>query len=164
MSKSRKIFLWSVLGAIVFGHAFTFLIGRHDLWPFSSYTMYSKPAHIEYAEIYLPVGVLADGSEQEIELSRNWDYIRPLYRGLLNNSIQRFDVDDTSELRLKEAAKDILKRYEARRKKGLHDGPPLAAVRLYQYFWHYDRLEGDSDDPTERRLLIESRLDEGASK
>jgi hypothetical protein len=49
-------------------------------------------------------------------------------------------------------------RYEQRRIDGLHDGPALAATRVYLYTWRYAQVDPLSREPTERKLLAEARL------
>ena len=51
--------------------------------------------------------------------------------------------------------RDTLDRYEARRRAGEQNGPPLRGLRLYALRWELDPYARNRDDPEVRRLLFE---------
>ena len=54
-----------------------------------------------------------------------------------------------------EALRDLLRRYEERRRAGQHDGPPLRGLRLYRLQWQLDLWGRNRDQPNQRDLLFE---------
>ena len=46
-------------------------------------------------------------------------------------------------------------RYEHRREAGLHDGPHLRTLRLYQVDWELEPYAANIDRPIDRELLVE---------
>jgi len=133
------------------------VIDRKDIWPFSTYAMYTRLRAPDHAQQHVLVGLTTDQPAREIEIFLEWEYLRPLYRGSLKNSLRRFSASPDPD-QLKAAAIDCLRRYEERRTTGLHDGPPLSAIRVYRYVWHYDRVDPILRRATERILLGEWRL------
>jgi hypothetical protein len=48
---------------------------------------------------------------------------------------------------LENITRDYLKRYEQRRQAGLHNGPPLKGLRMYQFTWQMDRDASNAASP-----------------
>lgn len=157
LSVRRRAVLWLVLTLIVGGHLFCLLSNREELWPFSRYAMYSQPRDPVKAEQYVLVGIERDDPSREIELFKNWEYLRPHYRGTLHGTFQRLARANDFDL-LKTAAADCLRRYEQRREERLHDGPALAGIRVYLYTWRYANVDPTTRQPTDRQLVAEALL------
>jgi hypothetical protein len=158
LSLSRRVFLGVVLAGIVCGHLYCLLSNAEERWPFSRYAMYSQVRDPVQAAHYVLVGVRADDSSGEVEVFRNWEYMRPLYRGSVHWTVQQLLKVPESGSLLEAVAVDCLRRYEDRRRKGLHDGPELAAMRIYHYRWRYAELDLGDRRPTARELLAEVAL------
>ena len=158
LPRGRRALLALLLLAIALGHLACFVLERKDLWPFSTYAMYTKLRHPEQASQHLLVGVTPE--QEEVEISLSWEYLRPLYRGSLNKTLKRFAAAQDSE-RLRAAAGDALRRYELRRRAGLHDGPQLSGMRVYRYVWRYTEADpAQRARPTDRELLAAAHLPE----
>jgi hypothetical protein len=153
----RRAFLGAVLAAVVGGHLWCLLSSTEERWPFSRYAMYSEARDPVQAELYVLVGVDAADPSLEIELSENWQYLRPHYRGTLHRTFKTLALGSDRE-RLEAAAGDCLRRYELRRTDGLHDGPALRAARVYRYTWRYADVDPATRRPTHRELLVEALL------
>lgn len=158
LSATRRRFLLAVLAVIVGGHLYCLISGDRDRWPFSRYAMYSSPRSPVEASLYVLVGVEA-ADVREVELSETWEYLRPLYRGNLHGTFRRLAREPEAKPQLQAAALDCLLRYERYRVEGRHAGPPLAAMRVYQYRWRYADVDRVMRRPTTRELLAEARLD-----
>jgi hypothetical protein len=48
---------------------------------------------------------------------------------------------------------DTLARYEEARDAGRHDGPPLAAIRVYDAHWTLQATAANADEPDGLRLI-----------
>ena len=124
---------------------------RQEHWPFSQYQMYSllPRNQVSMRRLY---GVEKGGTGREVPL---WDgeYVYPFDNARLWFSWNRLDASPKRESVLPVALGDVLARYEARRARGLHDGPPLEAVRLYLIHWTL----GTPTNELPRELLWEVR-------
>lgn len=161
ISRPRILLVHCVLALLVGGSLWA-LVADREWWPFSPYPMYSWIADGESVTRLRLYGVTAEEPRREILLTD------PKY----TRFVEVFDSDhlhwaflaiarseeDQEELRrkLKEAARDVGKRYEERRLRGHHDGPPLRALRLYQMRWRpgVDNV----DRPDKRQLIVKARL------
>jgi hypothetical protein len=124
---------------------------RREHWPFSQYQMYSLLPRNEVSMRRL-YGVVKGRSGREIPL---WDgdSVHPFDNARLWFSWNRLDASPDRERLLPIALRDVLERYESRRAHGLHDGPPLEAVRLYRIEWTL----GTPTSDLPRELLWEVR-------
>ena len=113
------------------------LVGLHlfelafdsEHWPFCSYPMYSRVVEATTVESQRLVGVHAE-TGAEIAL-RGPPYTDPFDQSRLNEVFMRIGSVDDVHGRWDRALGDLLQRYEQRRVAGLHDGPPLKAMRVY---------------------------------
>jgi hypothetical protein len=158
LSVLRRAFLATVLAAIVLGHAYCLLSRTQERWPFSRYAMYSAEFDPRQAKQYVLVGVEASDPSREIELFRDWEYLRPHYRGSLHWSFKRLAKEREPRPQLTAAAAGCLLLYEQRRVQRLHGGPALAATRVYLYRWRYADADPGDRRPTDRQLLAEAWL------
>jgi hypothetical protein len=51
---------------------------------------------------------------------------------------------------------EVLTRYEKLRLAGLHDGPPLQGIRLYQLQWTINTRADNIDQPSSKELVAEA--------
>jgi hypothetical protein len=141
----RRLLANGILLAILLGQAVAIVADR-ELWPFSPYPMFSTVLGPTVARFWLS-GVRADGTEIAL---RARSAFHPFRLAQLEGALERMDPPE-----LAAATRDLLARYEARREAGRHDGPPLAALRIYRVVWQTDAAAGA--DPIARELLSEAR-------
>jgi hypothetical protein len=155
VTEARRRLLLILLAFLIVGHLCTLAIDEVELWPFSNYSLYTESRNPDQAEQYVLVGVVAGAAPIELVLFERSEYIRPHYRATHHGTFGRYA---NAPALLERAAADCLRLYEARRLRGLHTGPPLAAARVYLYTWRYAVVDPITRAPTERRLLAEARL------
>jgi hypothetical protein len=160
-SPARRGFLGLILASIVAAHAYCLVLHiEDDLWPFSDYALYENRRDPLRTDQYVLIGVEAGDAAREVDVYLEWQYLRPLYRGVLNDAFEEFVEDQArASTLLRSAAEDSLRRYEDRRRRGLHDGPPLAAMRVYHVVWQFEEADPVTRQPTSRTLLAEARLE-----
>lgn len=152
MTSARRFFVYLLISGVVCGSLYDIATAQEH-WPFSDYPMFStvhrKPALDNWYRVY---GVTADGREVAIlRYSELW----PLDQSRLPLGIRRIAQTPGSEMRVNAALTDILRRYEARRIAGEHDGPAFKGLRLYAVSWDLQANAANIDAPRERRLVAE---------
>lgn len=125
-----------------------------ELWPFSHYPMFAG-VQTERETRFRLYGVTDERQPREVPLLN--EYLYPFAEVTLVFSFNRFSRTG-NEASMQRAARDCLRRYERRRLAGLHDGPPLKSVRLYEAIWRFEKWTGDRDTPLEKRLILEVSL------
>ena len=148
--------LWVAHGVILFllaASAYDILRGREH-WPFSCYPMYSRVELDPLMTQFRIFGVPAEGPARELIL-QDRRYIEPFDNSRLGQALKRIDAGDNPETRLRVALTDCLRRYEALRLAGYHDGPPLQALRLYRLTWVLDPRAANRERPETRHLIAE---------
>jgi hypothetical protein len=101
-------------------------------------------------------GLTPDGREVPVVSYRQ---LWPLDQSRLPIGLRAIYKDQGAGARLSAALQDVLRRYEARRSGGGHDGPPLVALRLYVVSWPIEPFAANLDRPSERTLLAHTTLD-----
>lgn len=127
---------------------------RREHWPFSQYQMYSERVTDPAISVIRLFGVPADPSAPELPLVER-KYIEPFDHARLWFSLKRIDSETDRDAKLREALDDCLRRYDALRHAGRHDGPPLAGLRLYRLRGRLDAWARNPGSPTDRTLLYE---------
>jgi hypothetical protein len=149
MSRSR---LWTVycLGVLIFGGALSDMVRDTEHWPFSPFAMYSRmDLSGTYSTLRL-YGVVQRSPLIEVQLDSSL-YVQPFDLSRLPPALKHA----AQENMLDEAMLDCLTRYEALRRAGRHDGPPLVAMRVYMVTWKLDPSLSNIDRPDRRDLLTE---------
>jgi len=151
MHTTRRTFLNLVFGGLILGSAYDIATDTEH-WPFSQYPMFSGEWRSPTFTWLRLVGVTGDG--RELALASN-DYIRPFDLSRLPKALRQMLDQDDGRARVAIAVKDCLRRYEELRADRRHDGPPLAAMRLYEVEWRIDPQAANVDRPDRRRLITE---------
>ena len=149
MSKPRLLVVYA-LGAVIFGGALSDLVRDTEHWPFSPYPMFSEIAASKTYSMLRLYGVVQRSPLIEIQLDSNL-YLQPFDNSRLADALEHA----RRENKLDEAVTDCLTRYEALRRAGRHDGPPLVAMRLYMVTWTLDPSASNIDRPDRKDLLTE---------
>jgi len=144
MTRRRRLLADLILLLILGGQATALVLDR-EIWPFSPYPMFSdlrRGPRITRLWLY---GVLAGG--EEVPLTER-EALKPLRIAGVTEALSRLHGAP-----LREALRDLLKRYDTRR----HPGPPIEAIRLYRMTWAIDLDAANRDRPLTRALLGEAR-------
>jgi hypothetical protein len=157
MSRPR---LWVVytLGAVILGGGLFDLTRDTEHWPFSPYPMFSDLMLSRTESTLRLYGVVQRSPLVEIQLDNDL-YLQPFDNSRLADAMG----NALRENRVDTALTDCLTRYEALRRAGRHDGPPLIAMRLYKVTWTLDSSARNLDYPDSKDLLAEitSRVEGG---
>jgi len=151
MSIKRRVFLNLVFAFLILGSAYDITTDQEH-WPFSQYPMFSGEWRSPTFTWLRLFGVTADG--REIALASN-RYIAPFDLSRLPKVIRRMMDERDGSRRVATAVRDCLARYDQLRAEHRHDGPPLAAMRLYELEWRIDPDAANVDRPERRTLIAE---------
>jgi hypothetical protein len=149
MSKPRLLVVYG-LGAVIFSGLVSDLVRDTEHWPFSMFPMYSEVSRAKTFSMLRLYGVVQRSPLIEIQLDRN-TYLQPFDNTRVADAL----AQALQKNRLDEGVNDCLERYEALRRAGRHDGPPLVAMRLYRVTWTVDDSASNIDRPDRKDLLYE---------
>ena len=140
--------------AVVAGGGLVAIATDTEWWPFSPYAMYSwlRPASYTMPVLF---GVTAEAPERELPLFAK-AYLHPFVTGRLRDSFQLQLRRHAARPEVpRQALLDCLRRYERRRRAGLHDGPALRGMRLYRLTWALLPRASNFERPEGKELLLE---------
>jgi len=149
MSKPRLLVVY-LLGAVILGGLVSDLVRDTEHWPYSMFPMYSGTSLSKTFSMLRLYGVVQRSPLIEIQLDKNI-YLQPFDNTRVADAL----AHALEENRLDEGVNDCLKRYEALRLTGRHDGPPLIAMRLYRVTWTVNESGSNIDQPDLKVLLSE---------
>jgi len=156
-SRTRRSAIYGLLTVLIAGSVAALVrddpYGK-ELWPFSAYPMYSVRLRGWSARPHRLFGVLRDDPASEIPLVAS-EYLYPIEHARFYIALRTLETDRSPGGALDAALRDTLERYESRREAGLHGGPALRGVRLYELYYRLDRRASNRDRPNDRRLLFE---------
>ncbi len=154
MAAWRRWLVYGLVTVIVGGHLYDLVVDREH-WPFSQYPMYAHAAR-EWSMLTPRLsGVRPDGGEITLWQTR---FLEPLDQSRLMQAVGTILQEPDGRVRATTALRDVLARYEQRRRTGEHDGPALAALRLYHERWVLELDAGNVDRPARRDLVLEAVL------
>ena len=140
-----------IIASFIAGSAYDIATDQEH-WPFSQYPMFAV-AWTSPTFTWLRVfGVTADATEFPLDANR---YIAPFDQSRLPKALRQMVARPDGERRVTIALSDVMRRYEALRREGVHDGPPVVAMRLYELEWTIDRSAANVDRPDRRRFIAE---------
>jgi glucosyl-dolichyl phosphate glucuronosyltransferase len=151
MGTPRLAFVHALLAVVIGGSLYDIRTGREH-WPLSPYPMFSIVDREPTVKCLRIVGIAAGRDREEIPLL-DADVIRPFDQCRLTSALSRTFHDPARRDLVHEQLRDCLARYEARRLKGEHEGPPLSGVRLYEMQWTLDGDAANVTTPDTRRLI-----------
>jgi hypothetical protein len=155
MSRLRLLLVHAAIAVVVLGHLRSLITNTED-WPFSRYPMYSYPPPKELIA-YRLAGVVGGGPaepERELPLT-NYQYFRPISYLAAGATLGRLNGRPERAKELDAAMGELAARYEALRRDGRHNGPPLRRLRLYRLSWSVQPGASNSDRPDRRELVHE---------
>jgi hypothetical protein len=149
----RRAVVNAVLAALLAGSAYDVATDQEH-WPFSQYPMFSgvwRSPTFTWLRLF---GVTADGREFPLDSNR---FIAPFDQSRLPKALKRILGGRDGPARVRTALADCLARYEELRQQKSHEGPPLAALRLYELEWTIDPDAANVDRPDHRVFVAEVR-------
>jgi hypothetical protein len=153
MSFTRRTVVNIVLVALIAGSAYDIATDQEH-WPFSQYPMFSgvwRSPTFTWLRLF---GVTADGREFPLDNNR---FIAPFDQSRLPKALRRILDGRDGEARVRTALADCLARYEELRRQKRHEGPQLAALRLYEVEWTIEPDAANVDRPDHRAFVAEVR-------
>lgn len=151
MSTRRYVLANAVILFIVAASLYD-IIRDEEHWPFSQYPMFNRVTSsrdLKWLRLY---GVTEGG--QESALIRYSD-VFPFDQSRLSKALGSIAARPDAGAQLQAALANCLERHERQRRVGLHLGPPLTGLRLYEVRWTLDPHGANVDRPDSRRLLAE---------
>jgi hypothetical protein len=149
MLRSRLVAVYVLAAVILGGSAFDWLTDTEH-WPFSQYPMFSWVDTQKSFTMLRLYGVTARQPLSEFPLDKN-EYLEPFDNSRMPNALNLA----LHERRVTPALEDCLRRYEALRVSGVHNGPQLRALRLYRVTWTVDWRASNMNAPDHKELLGE---------
>ncbi|MDX1943840.1 MAG: hypothetical protein SFU86_00420 [Pirellulaceae bacterium] len=164
MSAWRQRAIGHLAVTIVVAHLAA-MIWKIDEWPLSNYSMFSSlmKGEVRRQMVY---GVTVGGGERMLRADA---YFAPLGVSKLSHCLNVANRADeklkkrdraTTDERLPKVARSLLDLYDDRREKGLHHGPELIGLRLYEVRWRIDPKLANLDHPEHRKLVAEYVVDQ----
>ncbi len=158
MPRRRLLAAYAVM-AIILGPSIVDSVRDSEHWPWSCYPMYSFMETGTKFDDYRLYGVPKDNPNTEISLFAHEQYLQPFDQSRLAEILHA--VADSP--RLHDGLLNCLKRYDALRRGGHHDGPELVKLRMYHVFWTLDPHGATIEKPDRRELIAEVSLPPGKS-
>jgi hypothetical protein len=153
MSSPRRRFVNIVIAFVLAGSAYDVVTDREH-WPFSQYPMFAgvwRSPTFTWLRLF---GVTEDGREFPLDANR---YVAPFDQSRLPKALRRILDGRDGDARVQQALADCLARYEQLRREKSHDGPQIAALRLYELEWTIDPQAANVDRPDRRSFIAEVR-------
>ena len=149
----RRIVLNLVFIGVLAGSAYD-IVTDQEHWPFSQYPMFSGTWRSPTFTWLRVFGVTPDGGEVELDSNA---FIAPFDQSRLPKVLRRMLELPDGDARIRTALADLSTRYEQLRQARRHDGPALAAMRLYELEWTIDPNAANVKNPDRRRIIAEVR-------
>jgi hypothetical protein len=151
MTPARKWFVHAVIAVVILGHAYV-IVRKRELWPFSCYPMFTALNTPKVLDFKM-VGLSGEG-KTEIPLLQSYTPGLAVDRAarLLRKYAATKDADP---VQLEKMASAYLNEYERRRTAKLHNGPPIAGLRVYEINYHIEPRAANRGQPDEVKLLAE---------
>ncbi len=154
MTAPRKRFVGILVGVLVSSHMACVAL-KGEVWPFCNYAMYSSVFPGGKWSTLKLVGVAAGDGGSEVELAEDQLPVTDLVMGF---ALRRLVRDG----RVDEAAAQYLQWHLDERRRNGSKWRALRAVRVYRLHWAVNTAADNVDSPTDRELLVEATLEEGA--
>ena len=154
MGRRRLYVAHAALGFILLGHGYD-IVRQQEHWPFSNYPMWARLSREWHVRQVAPVGLTDDSPPREVDLMYE-GYFAPMplqYQRLKFQAVAR----GRRAAERDKVLGDYLGHYERRRAAGLHGGPPLVGMRLYERHWDMNKHASNAATPDRTTLLYEYR-------
>jgi hypothetical protein len=162
MDLRRKRRVVAVMVVLLGSHCLA-IAGQIDHWPLSNYDMFAGPKPAAVSRLAL-VGVTSRGEEFALDDPQFWKPYSPSKLGHCLRDAKRRDekrrrqsAGNPAPTALPAVIESLLAHYHQRRHARLHEGPQLAALRLYDCRWKLDPALANLHRPDRRELVCEYR-------
>lgn len=156
MTRARMAFVTALI-LFVAGMQLFATITYREMLPFSPFPMFSYPQRQMRASVMNAYAVDAQsGEEFSLMTWRVLRYTFPIDGRVLQWNFERYATQPDPKPGWERVLADLVARYESARQRGLHDGPPIRAARLYRETWTLRFDASNRDQPDERVLLAEA--------
>jgi hypothetical protein len=156
MRRGRWLVVNAVIVVAIAGHLFD-IVTSTEHWPFSSYGMFSGIAPRHVAARLSLYGVTNDG---RVPLDVP-GYFTPLDDQRLRRTIKKMGRRRDGGAALERVLRYAGGHYEALRRSGAHQGPPIVGLQLVEATWLQDPWARNHRTPDSVRVLHEIRLGDG---
>lgn len=152
LSRQRVWLVYAVITVISGGSLFD-IVTDTEHWPFSQYAMYAWVNRNYSLTLTRLFGVTDSDPPREIPLTAS-KYLQPFNPYRLRRAFNWMLQSADREQLLGDALRDVLRRYEERRRAGHHDGPALQGLKLYRFYWKLDPWARNIDRPDSKDLIF----------
>lgn len=158
MSANRRRLIGAFI-CVLLGAHYAAIACRIDRWPLSNYAMFAR-AKTPTAACVILVGVQADGREIPLRASEYWLPQRGFklaytLHGAHKRDQQAAERGEQVASSVPATIESLMAHYESRRLAGLHSGPPIVGLRLYDMQWQIEPALSNLDRPERRELVCE---------
>jgi hypothetical protein len=155
MTAARRALITACILFLVVGHLYE-IVRRHEHWPFSPYPMFShrntKDPVSRLAVYGVPAG---EGEPFEFTDAHTGVYKRFRFDVALQSMLGTGGKAVKNRERMSRVFDEYFAYYEKLRDLGYHDGPRLAAIRLYRLEWDFDPWAANRFEAPRTLLLLE---------
>ncbi len=155
MRRGRVLLVYAMLAVLLTGSARD-ILSDEEHWPFSPYPMFSAVERSRTLRSLRLFAVTPGAETRELPLLA-YEHLQPMDQCRVSTALSWMRRRPDGEQRMKDAARSAFERYEALRHAGKHDGPAIAAVRVYLLQWDLTRWADNVDRPKRRELVAEYR-------
>jgi len=133
------IFMATLIGLQGIYVVFPVIFPVPEIWPFSPYEMFSRAKPKKYATTLEIKGVIAEGGEFSLNVSKYFYPFDPVRLRSGIRSVLRNNDPLKRQRNLDELFSYLLDQYAITKKSGYHKGPPIVALRLYRKTWDWSQ-------------------------
>ncbi len=151
MSRSRMIVVFLMAASLILGSN-SWLGGTNEIWPFSTFPMFTVLRHDSFMMIR-HYGVPEEPGAPEINMMR-YDYLQPYHPDCMYVWFRIIEPRENAGPVFDAAAGEVLRRYHKLRAAGRLGGPPLRGVRVVQLEWDELRPDGINVRQPDRRKVL----------
>jgi GT2 family glycosyltransferase len=153
MSPRRLLLAAALVTATALGSLYD-IVTDQEHWPFSPYAMFSYVERQPTLRVLRLFGVTGDAASDEFPLL-DGRFIQPFDQCRLATALAGTYYNAARRPLITPMLRDVLERYERLRLAGVHEGPPLQAIRLYELDWTLDPHAANLSFPDRRQQLAE---------
>ena len=153
MSAIRMRFISGVLIALAAVSLLEIASGKEH-WPFCSYQMYSHVNEEKSITRLRLFGLPAKKAASEFPIY-DFKYLRPFDSSRLARALLKIQEKPEHDRLFQKALRNVFERYEAMRQKGMHRGPELQRIRLYELHWEIRPGRENSETPARVTRIAE---------
>lgn len=153
MKPWRIVLVFALIAFIAFGHLYD-IVKAKEHWPFSYYPMYARVEKPGVQQLLALYGKLRYPDGRTIDWLTSSRYVPPLNEGRLRVILMAAWRGADREKKAKQVMRDYMRVYESRRIAGLHNGPPMEEIYLYDVTWKLRPDGNRQSKPSKAKQLL----------